>query len=182
MREVFKSKCKHFEERLNVLYSLLEELKQGIIIKDLSEELNISINVGFTKTDSIDWVEEIDVSGESFTLINRTKNKYCSYVVYTAKEYHTVGLGLMYKKEIVAPHMNSMVEGIISKYNDVELGEIIDQMDDYLVEIEKDIDYLKTDTSFEKFEHYYGEYNKGFESRYKYDTILDVLNDYKKDR
>ena len=35
MSNDFKSKCKLFSERLNILYELLAELKQRIILQDL---------------------------------------------------------------------------------------------------------------------------------------------------
>lgn len=103
-----------------------------------------------------------------------------SYVVYTKKEYHTVGLGLIYKNELISPHMDFCIEDIIKKYNDVELSEINKLIDDNIKKIDNDIDYLNANKEIHTHEHYYGEYNKGFDSRYRYETILDVINDFKK--
>lgn len=179
MSNDFKSKCKLFSERLNILYELLAELKQRIILQDLSNELNTQVKIGRHLISNVDWLEEIDVGGETFTLINKSKNKYYSYVVYTKKEYHTVGLGLIYKNEIIAPHMDFEVENIIKKYSDSELVEISKLIDETLSNINQDIEYLNSNSDTKTHEHYYGEYNKGFDSHYHYEKISDVVNDYK---
>ena len=180
MREIFRSKCKLLSERLAILNKLLVELKQQIILDDLSSELNTQVKVGRHFCSATSWLEEIDVEGESFDLINKSEEKYYSYVIYTKKEYHTVGLGLIYKNELIAPHMDFCIEDIIKKYNDVELSEINKLIDDNIKKIDIDIDYLNSHKEIHAHEHYYGEYNKGFDSRYRYETILDVINDFKK--
>lgn len=179
MSNNFRNKCKLFRERLEILNNLLTELKQRIILQDLSVELNTPIEVGRKIISGHNWLEEIDVAGESFNLINKSENKYYSYVIYTKRPYHTVGLGFIYKKEIIAPHMEFEIEKIIAKYSDSELDEISKLIDETLEKINQDIDYLNSNTDIKTHEHYYGEYNKGFESNYRYDTISDVINDYK---
>lgn len=176
----FREKCKLFRERLDILNNLLIDLKQRIILQDLSTELGTPIKLGRHLISGVDWLEEIDVGGESFNLINTLEKKYCAYVVYTKKQYHTVGLGFLYKNEVVSPHMEFSVDSIIAKYNDVELDEILKLMDETMKNINQDIDFLNSNSEIEKHEHYYGEYNSGFESHYRYETISDVVDDYKK--
>lgn len=86
----------------------------------------------------------------------------------------------MYKDDVIAPHMDFCIEKIISKYSNIELDEIIKLIDESLKNINNDIEYLKSNPDIRTHEHYYGEYNKGFESHYRYETISDVINDYKK--
>lgn len=76
--------------------------------------------------------------------------------------------------------MHFGIEKIIAKYSDIELEEITKLIDDTIKNISNDIDYLNSNSDIRTHEHYYGEYNKGFESHYRYDTIADVINDYKK--
>lgn len=180
MSKEFRSKCKLFSERLNVLNNLLTELKQQIILQDLSTVLDRQVKIGRHLVSDIEWLEEIDIGGDSFNLINKSEDKYYSYVVYTKRPYHTVGLGFLYKKEVVAPHMEFEVERIIAKYSDEELEEISVLMDETMNNINQDIDFLRSNSDAQIHEHYYGEYNKGFESQYRYETISDVVNDYKK--
>lgn len=176
----FRSKCRLFRERLDILNNLLMELKQQIILQDLSIALNTQVKVGRHLVSGLDWLEEIDVGGESFNLINKAENKYYSYVIYTKRDYHTVGLGLIYNNELIAPHMEFEIESIIVKYSDKELEEITKIIDKTIDNINQDIDYLNSNTDISAHEHYYGEYNKGFESHYRYGTISDVVSDYKK--
>lgn len=180
MSEKFRNKCKLFSERLDILYKSLTELKQQIILQDLSDELGTQIKAGRQLIPGFDWLEEIDAEGESFNLINKSEEKYYSYVIYTKKEYHTVGLGLMYKNDIISPQMDFGIEKIISKYKDIELDEITKLIDETIKNINNDIDYLNSNFDIRTHEHYYGEYNKGFDSLYRYETISDVINDYKK--
>lgn len=180
MNEDFKSKCILFSERLDILNDLLIKLKQQIILKDLSVELGTQVELGRHSISGLDWVEEIDVGGDSFNLINKSKDKYYSYVVYTKRDYHTVGLGLMYKNELVAPHMKFEIERITAKYSDEELKEISMLIDETINSINRDIEILRSGDDSQMYEHYYGEYNKGFDSHYRYETISDVINDYKK--
>lgn len=180
MNENFRSKCKSLSERLDILNKLLTELKQQIIIRELSIELDAQIEVGRHLFSDIDWLEETVVRGESFTLINKSEEKSFSYVIYTKKEYHTMGLGFIYKKDIVTPHMDFCVEEIISKYSNIELNEIIKLIDEAMANINHDIEYLNSNSDICTHEHYYGEYNKGFDSHYRFETISDVIDDYKK--
>jgi len=180
MREEFKKKCRLLSERLDVLNDLLTELKQRIILNDLSIELGLQVKAGRHLISGTDWLEETDVGGESFNLINQSKEKYYSYVVYTEKEYHTVRLGFMYKKELISPQMDFCVEKIVAKYNAIELDEITKLIDEAISNINVDIDYLVSNSDIHAHKHYFGEYNKGFDSYYRYDTISDVINDYKK--
>jgi len=180
MSDKFRNKCKLFSERLNTLNKLLTELKQQIILQDLSIELDTQVKVGIHLISGLDWLEETDIGGESFNLINKSEGKYYAYVIYTKKEYHTVGLGFIYKNELIYPHMDSGVEKIIAKYNNMELDEITKLIDDTINDINDDIDFLNSNPDICKHEHYYGEYNKGFESHFRYETISDVINDYKK--
>ena len=180
MSKEFKSKCKLFSERLEVLNNLLAELKQQIILQDLSTVLDRQVIIGRHSVPDIDWLEEIDVGGDSFNLINKSEGKYYSYVVYTTRTYHTVGLGFLYKGKMISPHMEFEVGRIIAKYSDEELEEISALMDETMNNINQDIDFLRSNSDVQMHEHYYGEYNKGFESQCRYETISDVVNDYKK--
>ncbi|SCY63896.1 hypothetical protein [Ruminococcus sp. YE282] len=180
MSKYFREKSKLLTERLDILYNLLERLKEQIILEDLSNELGTQIKAGRQQIDGFNWIDEIDVSGELFTLINKTKNKYYAYVIYTKKDYHTVGLGFLYKNEVIAPHMDFEVENIIKKYSNVELDEISNLIDELINKINQDIDYLNANSDPKKHEHYYGEYNKGFDSKYRYESIVSVFNDYEK--
>lgn len=69
MSNDFKSKCKLFSERLNILYELLAELKQRIILQDLSNELNTQVKIGRHLISNVDWLEEIDVGGETLSSV-----------------------------------------------------------------------------------------------------------------
>lgn len=180
IKDILKNKCELLSENLDLLNTLLIELKQQIILQDLSNILDIKIDVGRKPISGFDWLEEISIDGETFSLINKHKGKYCSYVVYTKKPYHTIGLGLMYKGEVIAPHLNHYIESIIAKYNNEELEEISKLIDDYIIDINQDIDYLKSNPNPSMHSHYYGEYNKGFESHNLYETISEVIDDYRK--
>lgn len=179
MSEMFRDKCKLLRERLETLCNMLTALKQRIIIRDLSELFNIRITDGRQLVSGIDWLEEVKVEGETLTFINKTKESYWSYVVYTKREYHTVGLGLMYKDNLISPHMDFEVEGIIAKFSLAELDEISELIDETIANINGDIDYLNAHHDEQMHEHYYGEYNSGFDSHHRYETISDVVNDYK---
>lgn len=177
MNEKFRKECKLLNDRLGILNEMLEKLKQRLILQDLSKELNTQMKEGFQLIKGLNWLEEVYVDGETLTLINKSKDKNRSYVIYTKREYHTIGLGFDYKKEIIAPHQDFEVEKILTKYNDVELNEILELVDTAIININKDIDYLNF--NHDGYEHYYGEYNKGFESRNHYESISEVINDYK---
>lgn len=179
MKDMFSEKCSEISKQLETLNNLLEKLKERIVISDLSKALSAQVKPGRQVYQTIEEFEEIDIQGETFTLINKTSQKYRGYVILTTKEYHTVGLGFMYKKEVVSPHMPGSVDMIIHKYSDDELGEIAEIIDAAMIEIKQDIAFLKANPSISGHEHYYGEYNKGFSSQHRYDTISDVIADYK---
>lgn len=61
MSNEFKSKCKLFSERLDVLNNLLTELKQQIILQDVSTVLNTQVKIGRHLVPGFDWLEEIDI-------------------------------------------------------------------------------------------------------------------------
>lgn len=61
MSKEFRSKCKLFSERLDVLNNLLTELKQQIILQDLSTVLGRQVKIGRHLVSDIDWLEEIDI-------------------------------------------------------------------------------------------------------------------------
>ena len=180
MSEKFRRKCQSLIGQLDILNKLLTELKQQIILQELAIELDTQVKAGRHLISGFDWLEEIDLEADTFTLINKSKEKYCAYVIYTEKEYHTIGLGFLYKNELISPHMDAHIEKIIANYNDTELDEITILIDDAINNISNDIDYLNANSDIGIHEHYYGEYNKGFPSRYRYETISDVINDYKK--
>lgn len=73
MSEQFRNRCKSLSERLNILNKLLTELKQQIILQDLSTELGKQVKVERHLISGFDWLEEIDVGGESFNLINKSE-------------------------------------------------------------------------------------------------------------
>lgn len=73
MSEKFRDKCKSFSELLDILNKLLMELKQQMILQDLAIVLNTHIKVGRHLISGVDWLEETDVGGESFNLINKSE-------------------------------------------------------------------------------------------------------------
>ena len=175
----FKRKCELFSEQVKILNALLAEFKQKIIVQDLSSVLNAQVKTGRNKISDIDWLEETDINGDTFNLINKTEKKYYAYVVYTKKSYHTIGLGFLYKKELVSPHIESEVGRIIAKYKSDELDEISLLIDEHINCIKKDIEFLRSNPDIQTHEYFYGEYDKGFESQYRYETIAEVVEDYK---
>lgn len=90
----FRNKCKELRERQDVLNNMLEQWKQQLMLQDLSTALGIQIERGGQPIDGFDWIEEIYADGETFTLINKAKDKYRAYVICTQKGYHANGLGL----------------------------------------------------------------------------------------
>lgn len=179
MNNAFKVKCDLLSDRLNILYKLLTELKEKIIINDLSNELDTQLNIGRQLISNFDWLEEIDIDGDTLTLIDRSKGKYYSYVIYTEKEYHTVGLGFMYKNQLISPHYEPEVQKIITNHSDLELEEISKLVDQIILNINQDIEYLRSNPEITAHKHYYGEYNKGIESQYIYDDISKIICDFK---
>lgn len=180
MEQQFRNKCQILNKRWKEICELLDNLKENIIISDLSGIFNLSFKSGRQQIKGIDLIEEINVTGDTFTLINKEKEKYRSYVVYTEREYHTIGLGFKYNGELVSPHIDFMVEDIITKYNSQELEEIMKLIDEYLSSMMEDIEYLKIHSDVTEYDHYYGEYNKGFDSHYRYKSISEVISDFRK--
>lgn len=180
MSKDFRDKCKLLSERLAILNNMLNELKQQIIVQDLSNEIGKQVKVGRTLISEMDWLDETDIGGESFNLNNKSEGKYRGYVIYTKKDYRTIGLGFLYKNEVVAPHMDFCVDAIIAKYSDVELDEITILIEEAINDINVDITYLNENTDICTHDHYYGEYNKGFESHSRYETISEVINNFKR--
>jgi hypothetical protein len=177
--EQFKSKCKTLRAKYLDINGLLSILKEQYIIHTLSQSLGFTVAKGTNKVD-LDWVEEIYVESEIVQFINRNKQKYKSYVAYVKKEYSTIGLGIIYKKEVVSPHMDFAVDNIIEKYSEQELAEISDLIDEYLIYIDKDIEYLQNNSELDKHEFYFRNYESGgFEGDELYTTLNDVIANYK---
>ena len=179
MKEEFRSKCKYLEERYKEIHRLLSQLHQNIIVQDLSKELNTPLTIGRHSNIDFDKIKEIIIDEGGLTLINKQTDSYYSYVVYTKKEFHTIGLGFMYKGKVVAPHMDFCVEDLIRKYNNDELLEIEALMEEELTHMNDDIAFLTSNTDVNVYAHYYGEYNKGFDSNSRFETISDVINNFK---
>lgn len=179
MRENFRSKCKCLEERYKEIHRLLSELHQNIIVQDLSKELNTPFTIGRHFKMDFDNIEEVIIDESGLTLINKQTDSYYSYVVYTKKEFHTIGLGFMYKGKVVAPHMDFCVDDLIRTYNANELLEIEALMEELLININDDILFLTSNTDVNSYAHYYGDYNKGFYSNSIFETISDVINNFK---
>ena len=178
MKETFKENCKLLRDRLDLLNNKLEELKQRIIIQDLSDVLGVSVKAGSNRFTELDWLDEIMIDGEGFTLINKSKEKYFSYVVYTEKDYRNDGLGYPYKNDIISPQYEFGEDEIIRKYNAEDVSKILSLIIDEIKRIDSDIKYLEANPSLDKHSHYYGEYNKGFKSVHRFESINDVINDF----
>lgn len=180
MEQIFKTKCNLLNKRLNILCAKISELKLSIIIQDLSKTLDKNFHFGVNIVNGLEWIEKIYIDDDVFTLANENKDKYFAYTVYTEKEYNTIGLGFLYNGDIIAPHKESEIDYILSKYKNNELTEISNIIDEQILLINQDIEYLENNQDPSLHKHYYGEYNKGFDSRTKFATITDVFDDYKK--
>ena len=178
MDNTFKTKCDDLRDRLDILNKKVELLQQQIIIQDLTTALGLSVSVGRRKITGFDGIEEIIIDhGDTFTIINQSKNKYYSYVVYTERKFYFMGLGYKYKDDIVAPHIDS-ADKLLLKYNEDELKDISKLIDKSIIEISQDISYLDSNPNPSDYAHYYGEYNKGFDSLKRFNSIQDVINDF----
>lgn len=177
--EQFKSKSQALSVEYKKINNLLSKLKEDYIISCLNHELGTYLAIGTNKV-SLGWVEELSIGGEVFTFINRFKQKYKSYVCYIKKDYHIIGIGLLYKKDVVSPHMDFVVDTIISKYSEQELSEIITLIDDYLVKMNDDINFLISNADVNQHEFYFRNYESGgFEGEECFETIHDVVEDFK---
>lgn len=180
MEQIFKTKCNLLNERLNVLYAKISELKLSIIIQDLSKTLDKNFHFGVNIVNGLEWIKKIYIDDGVFTLANENEDKYFAYTVYTEKEYNTIDLGFLYNGDIIAPHIENQIDCILSKYKMNELTEILKIIDKKILLINQDIEYLENNQNPSLHKHYYGEYNKGFDSHTKFATINDVFDDYKK--
>ena len=177
--EQFKSKCQILRANYLEINRQLCDLKELYIRHTLSQSIGYTIAKGLNKV-NLDWVEEISVESEVVQFINREKQKYKSYVAYLKKEYYTIGLGIIYKKELISPHMEYAVDDIIRKYNEQELSEILNLIDEYLMFIDKDIKFLQNNSELDKHEFYFRNYESGgFEGNELYATLNDVIANYK---
>lgn len=178
----FKEKACLLQNKVHKLYSLLEDLKENIIKNDLASALSKiqALKKGTNLIDCYDWIEEVIIDGELFNFIDRKSEKYKAYVAYTEREYNTLGLGFMYKNDIVSPHIEGQIDNIIYKYKENELEEIMCLIDKRLISIGEDIDYLEKNKNIKIHKHYYRNYSSGgFEGGEKFMTIIDVINDFK---
>ena len=89
-----------------------------------------------------------------------------------------MGLGIEYKGKVISPHISDGADCIITEYNDEELKEIIELIEKYISDIDKDIAFLQGNSSVDSHPHYYGEYNSGFESHNRFNNLADVVNDF----
>lgn len=175
----FRNKCDLLKSRLNILVDNIEKIKSEIVLDNLLKETKLKFKNGYNSDLQFDGIEEIDVFETGFTLVNGNKTFSKSYVICLKKDFHTIDLGLPYKEDSVSPHIDSAVNDLINKYNYEELKEIISIIDKYLLNIELDINYINNYNDISFYEYYYGEYNSGFDSKYKYYEISDVILDFK---
>lgn len=178
----FKIKCKHLQTYLKELNTLLYDIEEKIIIRDLekyfkNEGENIKLSAG-SNIINYDEIDEVFLDGEVFTIINKGMEKYFGFVVILEKEFCTIGLGFMYNDKIISPHMDFEVGNILNKYNKDELIDIISIIDEKIELIKSDIEYINTHKDLNYYKYHYGEYNKGFPSNIKFDTINEILEFY----
>lgn len=179
--EQFKGKSYLLKERLHELNDLLYNMQQEFIKHDLVVELVSStiLNNGSNKLTSYDWIDEVIINGKVFTLINKAKQSYKGYEVYTKKDYNIIGLGFKYKKDIVSPHISLGVDKILEKYNEQEILEITQLIERELIKIEEDINYLNQNKNINLHKYYYKNYDGLFEGDRTFQTISDVIADFK---
>lgn len=179
IRDSFKESASIFKKRSDMLYQMVDDLRDRLIIWDLSNNLGIPLKKGFNVIPNSDIFEEIQIGDGVFNFINKSKNKYKAYVLHLEKAYNLPYLGFKYKNEIVSPHMESQVDGILSKYDDKELSEILEQVRKRIDAINKDIGYLESldEISEEKF--FYRNYDGMFDGAERFDNLEAVLNDFK---
>ena len=157
----YKTKQNVYRHRFNILTERVKLLQQNIIIQDLSTAFGVPISVGITDINGYDRIEKIIIDCfEAFTIINESKEKYRSYVVYTHRKFF---------------HMIS----VDNHKNNDESEDISKLIDDRILSINQEIDYLDEHSNPLEYDHHYGEYNKGFESLKRYNTIYDVLYDFR---
>lgn len=185
-KDEFKTKCNSLQTYLKELNRHLDNIKERIIIRDLEEyfksnEKDVILSAG-SNVINIDDIEEITICGEICNIINKRKNKYFGFVTILDKDFCTIGLGFMYKGNIIAPHsdLDFAVDNILSEYNANEIQEISDIIDDKIARIKMDIEYIKTHKDLNCYKYHYGEYNKGFLSDIKFDTVNEVIEFYHK--
>lgn len=177
MSEALRNACERYKMKLEVLNGLRSELSQALIIRELSCELGVQIHVGRNVFRGRTWLEEAIIKGESLTLMH--VNKGCSYVLYTVREYYEDGVGFAYDDDIIVAHASNAAENIQRKYCDSKINEITDLIEECSRQVDADIAYLHQNTAFEAHDHYYGEDNHGFPSRLRFETISDVVDDFK---
>ena len=183
IREKYKCKAKELEMILAELNSKLEELYIKIIIKDIESNINTDTKIknGINKINDLSWLDQIHINGKNITFIDKKKSKYMGYTLYLEKEFCTIGLGFEYNGDLISPHIEDCVMGILRKYsNDEDIENIINIIEDAIKKIHSDLDMLQVKKDVEWYEHSYKNYSSGgFEGETKFDTIQDVINDFR---
>ncbi|MHC1694879.1 MAG: hypothetical protein AB9835_06355 [Eubacteriales bacterium] len=176
---LFKDKSYTYGENCDVLYKKADDLKDRLIILELSLILKKTLKVGFNViTDSI-LFDEIEIGQGVFNIMNKTKRKYKAYVLHLEKEYNFPYLGFRYKNEIITPHMESQIENIIKKYNNIELEEILMQIEKRNDAVIKDIEYLDTINDISEQKYFFKNYAGMFDGDEMFNNINQVFDDYK---
>lgn len=179
IRIKFTERANVFMEMSNTLYKMVDELGEGIIILDLSDELGMTLKSGYNTINDSELFEEIRVEGCVFNLMHKSKDKYKAYVLHFEKEYNLPYLGFMYKKEIVSPHMDGQVNEILSKYSDQEIAEILIEVDKRIDAINKDISYLNSGIDLKEHKFYYRNYDGMFDGAVRFNDLKSLIKDYK---
>ncbi|MCT4594199.1 MAG: hypothetical protein N4A57_08030 [Anaeromicrobium sp.] len=177
MKKNFAQRCDVFKKRSDILYQLVDDLSERIIISDLTKALGGSIQKGDNLISNAKF-EEIRIEGSTFNLMNRSKSIYKAYVLHLEKEYNFPYLGFKYKGEIVSPHIEGQADKLIEKYSEAELVEIVNEIETRIEAINNDIEYLKANTDLNNHKFYYRNYDGLFDGNEKYIDLKSVFNDY----
>lgn len=175
----FKLKCNMLVDSLTILMDKLSVIKNDILTRDLKKYLEDKTNkphkIVFSNKIDIDGVDEIMVDGELSTIINRDKERFFGFRIILKKGFCTVGLGLEYKGEIIAPHLSSQTDTILKKYSEVEIDEITNIIDDKIKLIKSDIQFIDKNTDLNSYKYEYENYNGIFDGDIRFKTIHDVF-------
>ena len=169
------------KSKLNLDPKLIESARNaaGNIAEDIQSFIDNHTTTATERTVvrllGIDGVDEIMVDGELSTIINRDKERFFGFRIILKKGFCTVGLGLEYKGEIIAPHLSSQTDTILKKYSEVEIDEITNIIDDKIKLIKSDIQFIDINTDLNSYKYEYENYNGIFDGDIRFKTIHDVF-------
>ena len=177
-KEDFERQANIYADLCEELYKKTELIGEKIILQELLQKYQIKAKHGFNSV-NLNSVSEVCVEGKTINLISRTEEKYKAYVLYFEKNFNFPYLGFKFKKDIISPHYKDSIPSIIAKYNEDELIEITQRINEMIKLVEEDLTYLQT-TSINEHAFFYKEYRGLFEGVNKFDSINDVLKDFDK--